>query len=199
MAVSMTHTISLMPLTQADHVRALTRLYRAVPTYRAERNLTGSPHAQAERDLAAAEATVDRTMLGILRLMDGAEGDERGSQAAELVGVIDFRRHWPEEGIVTVGLILIAEALRRQGIGRQAWALLEPWFAATARMQTARCSLEQFNHDGLRFMQSLGFALTGEAERIRRGDRVIRLLEMQKALAGRPDRGPNETARTTKP
>ncbi len=187
----MTRTISLVPLTQTDHVRALTRLYRTVPNYRAARNLTGSPYAQAERDLAAAEVTADRTMLGIVRLLDGVEGSERGTQTAELVGMVDFRRHWPEEGMVTVGLILVAEALRRQGIGREAWALLEPWLSGTAGIRTARCSVEQFNHGGLRFMQALGFALTGEAERIRSGSRVIRLLEMQKALAGSPDNGPH--------
>ena len=49
-------------------------------------------------------------------------------------------------------------------------------------MRMARCGVEQSNPVGLQFMQQLGFTLTGESDRIRRGERWVRLLYMEKGL-----------------
>ncbi len=174
----MSHLIRLLPLELESHTNALTRLYRASPGYRTLHNLTGNPYQQAQHDLTAVAATPGRAMLGIVRAADPADP----SNGAELVGLIDFRRDWPDAGVVYVGLILVADAWQRQGVASQAWGLLEPWLAEGAAMAVARCGVEQFNPGALRFMQHLGFQLTGEAARVRQGERLIRLLTMEKAL-----------------
>ena len=46
-------------------------------------------------------------------------------------------------------------------------------------MARARLSVEQFNHRGLKFWLSLGFVLTGESNRVRVGDKLVRLLYME--------------------
>ncbi|MCB0043821.1 MAG: GNAT family N-acetyltransferase [Caldilineaceae bacterium] len=174
----MAHLLSLMPLRADAHRNELTRLYRAVPAYRAQQGLSGNPYLLAEQDLRAAEAAADRALLGILRAVDA----QNPAAGAELVGIVDFRRHWPQEGVATLGALLVAEQWQRQGIGRQAWGLLEPWLADQADISRVVAGVEQFNPGGLRFLQALGFTLTGEAERVRLGDRLVRRIMMEKAI-----------------
>jgi L-amino acid N-acyltransferase YncA len=49
-------------------------------------------------------------------------------------------------------------------------------------MQTARLGVEQFNPAALKFFESLGFQLTGDSQRIRSGQRFVRVLYMEKDL-----------------
>ena len=79
-------------------------------------------------------------------------------------------------------MLLVAEPYQRQGIGRQAWQWLEPWLTTTAHMTKARLGVEQFNPSALKFFEQLGFALTGAADRIKTGDKFVRLLYMEKEL-----------------
>jgi RimJ/RimL family protein N-acetyltransferase len=167
--------VSLIPLNAADHAEALQQVYRATPAYWQMYHLASSPTGQAERDLEAAASTPGRTLMGIVRRMDAHDA----SGGVEMVGVVDFRMHWPDEGVVYVGMIMVAEPYQRQGIGSAAWRLLAPWLAQGAQMHSARAGVEQFNPNGLRFLQSLGFSVTGESSRIQSGKRLVRLLYME--------------------
>jgi RimJ/RimL family protein N-acetyltransferase len=138
-------------------------------------HLSGSPSGQAEYDLDQAAATPGRQIMGIVQRLDT---EQAGS--VELIGMIDFRQHWPGAHVVTIGMFMVAETLQRQGIGRQAWALLEPWLIQTAKMHKARAGIEQFNPNALRFFLSLGFQLTGQTNRHRVGDKFVRLLYLEK-------------------
>jgi RimJ/RimL family protein N-acetyltransferase len=144
-------------------------------------HLPGSPAGQAERDLEATAETPGRTMMGIALRVD--ESDPAGF---EMVGVVDFRMHWPDEDVVYLGMIMVAEAYQRQGIGRAAWRLLAPWLAQSAQMKTARAGVEQFNPGALKFLQSVGFQLTGDTSRVQSGKRWVRLLYMDYDLAQEP-------------
>lgn len=178
--------VSLLPLNAADHAEALQQVYRATPAYWQMYHLASSPTGQAERDLEAAASTPGRTLMGIVRRLesDGDTGDiEDASARVEMVGVVDFRMHWPDEDMVYVGMIMVAEPYQRQGIGSAAWRLLAPWLAQGAQMRSARAGVEQFNPNGLRFLQSLGFSVTGESSRIQSGKRLVRLLYMEYDLA----------------
>jgi RimJ/RimL family protein N-acetyltransferase len=167
--------ISLIPLSLEHHGQALTALYQATPNYWALYHVPGSPPGQAEHDLRLAAATPGRQIMGIVR-----QSITDQSAGAELIGMVDFRQHWPGAHVVTIGMFMVAEALQRQGIGRQAWALLEPWLIQTAKMHKARAGVEQFNPLALQFFLSLGFQLTGQTNRHRVGDKFVRLLYLEK-------------------
>ena len=167
--------ITLLPLDPALHDAALQAVYAATPGYWALYNLPGCPPDQAARDLAAVAAEAPgRAMLGILQPADPSQP----ATGVEMVGVLDFRRHWPAGGVAYIGMLMVAEPYQRRGIGRQAWQLLRPWLANAAQMVQVRLGVEQFNHTALKFWASLGFVLTGESDRVKVGDKFVRLLYM---------------------
>jgi RimJ/RimL family protein N-acetyltransferase len=124
-------------------------------------------------------ATPGRYLLGIVQRVDQANA----AAGAELIGVLDFRLHWPIEGAAYVGMLMVAGPFQRQGVATQAWSLLAPWLTATAKIDKARTGVEQFNHAGLKFWQQMGFHLTGESDRLRSGDALVRLLYLEQMLA----------------
>jgi GNAT superfamily N-acetyltransferase len=144
-------------------------------------HLASSPTGQAARDLEATAETPGRTMMGIVRRIDAPVEPE--IVGVEMVGVIDFRMHWPDPDVVYVGMIMVAEPYQRQGFGRAAWRVLAPWLAQSAKMSSARAGIEQFNPGGLQFLQQLGFGLTGGSSRVQSGKRWVRLLHLEYDLA----------------
>jgi RimJ/RimL family protein N-acetyltransferase len=173
-------TISLAPLSLEWHVDALQQVYLATPAYWAMYNLLTAPAGQADNDLRAAAETPGRTMMGIVCRVEAHEGASAG---VELIGLIDFRLHWPNEQVVSIGMVMVAEAYQRLGVATQAWQLLNPWLASQGQMQKARLTVEQFNPGALQFFQSLSFTVTGEANRMKVGDKFVRLLAMELPLA----------------
>ena len=174
----MSYTISLLPLSADLHTAALQEVYEATPSYWAMYHLLVPPADQAERDLAEAAVTPGRTMMGIVKPV------ERGNAAAgaELIGLVDFRLHWPADQTASLGMIMVAEAYQRQGLGTKAWYTLRPWLTNQAGMNTVRLTVEQFNHGALAFFQRQGFTLTGEANRVKVGAKFVRLLAMEQTL-----------------
>jgi len=171
--------ISLLPLTVEDHAAALQAVYMATPGYWQMYKQPSSPAGQAAADLRAVAATPGRAMLGIVRRIVADDA----SAGAQLIGMLDYRLHWPDDQVVYIGMLMVAEPYQRRGIGRQSWSLLEPWLANVAGMTSARLGVEQFNNKALQFFEALDFNLTGESNRLRVGDKLIRLLYMQKRLA----------------
>lgn len=170
--------ISLLPLDPELHTDALQEVYAHAPGYWEMYHLPGAPAGQAQRDLAAVQAEAGRSALGIL--LPNRPGDP--SAGAQLIGLLDFRMHWPEPGTVYVGLVLVAEPFQRQGAASAAWTLLEEWLTGQAGIVRARLTVEQFNPGALHFFQHVGFALTGESRRTKSGQRLMRLLVMEKEL-----------------
>jgi RimJ/RimL family protein N-acetyltransferase len=168
--------ISLLPLSLEHHVAALQEVYRATPGYWSLYNLPGPAPNQAEHDLRAATETPGRHILGMVRRV---QADDL-TAGAELIGLLDVRLHWPGQSVVSMGMIMVVETLQRQGIGSQAWQLVEPWLVHTAQMHKARLGVEQFNPQALKFFQQLGFTLTGQTDRHRVGEKFVRLLYMEK-------------------
>jgi RimJ/RimL family protein N-acetyltransferase len=163
-------------LTSEDHHDALQAVYQATPGYWAMYNWPGVPAGQAASDLQAVAETPGRYMLGIVRRLQAADP----TAGAELIGVVDFRLHWPASQTVYIGMVMVSAAWQRQGIGAKAWHLLEPWLAKQAQMHKARLAVEQFNHVGHPFFARLGFQLTGESNRLKVGEKFVRLLYMEK-------------------
>ena len=171
-------SVSLIPLDPNLHTEALQQVYALTPGYWEMYHLPGAPAGQAGRDLAAVQEEAGRTALGIL--LPNQPGDP--AAGAQLIGLLDFRMDWPEPGTVYVGMVMVAEPFQRQGAATAAWALLEEWLAGQAGVATARLTVEQFNSAALRFFQHLGFELTGEARRTKSGQRLVRLLVMEKEI-----------------
>jgi len=156
----------------------LQQVYALTPAYWAMHHLPGAPAGQAARDLAAVQTEAGRSALGIL--LPNEPGNP--SAGAQLIGLLDFRMHWPQPGTVYVGMVMVAEPFQRQGAASAAWRLLEEWLAGQAGVSLARLTVEQFNPGALRFFQRVGFALTGESRRTKSGKRLVRLLVMEKEL-----------------
>ncbi len=175
----MTFQITLMPLSTEHHEALLQEVYANTPGYWAMYSMLTAPNGQAARDLAEAKETLGRTMMGIVKPIAPGNPDAGG----EMIGLVDFRLHWPGEQIAYVGMVMVAEPLQRQGIGTQAWALLEPWLAGNAGIRKARVGVEQFNTGAMAFFHRLGFIMTGEANRVKVGDKMVRLLYMERELA----------------
>ena len=174
----MAHIVSLIPLDRALHMAPLQGVYAATPSYWAMYDLDGPPSNHADKELIAAAETPGRILLGIVRRLDPADPDA----GAEMIGFVDFRLDWPDSGVVYIGMIMVAEALQREGIATQTWSLLKPWLASQAGMQRARAGIEQFNVTTLKFWEAQGFTMTGESNRIRVGDKFIRQLYMEQNL-----------------
>lgn len=172
--------VSLIALDTENHVAALQRVYELTPSFWDLYGLLSAPEGQSERDLKAIDEESGRYAMGILLPNQPGNADA----GAQLVGLIDFRLHWPEPGVCYVGMVMVAEPFQRQGIGREAWLTLEPWLANEAKMRSVRLAVEQFNPDALKFFEAIGFALTGQSQRVRSGQRLVRLLYMEKPLQG---------------
>jgi RimJ/RimL family protein N-acetyltransferase len=170
--------VSLIPLEPDHHGSALQRVYESTPGYWEMYGLITAPEGQGQRDLKNIHEDNGRYGMGIL-LPNQPGSPEAGAQ---LVGVVDFRLHWPQQGIAYIGMFLVAEPFQRQGIGTAAWALLEPWLMAEARMKIVRLGVEQFNPAALKFFQSLQFQLTGDSQHVRTGKKLVRLLYMEREL-----------------
>ena len=174
----MPEMITLMPVDAALHTAALQAVYAATPGYWQLYHLPGPPADYAARELAATQATPGRALLAIVRPVERANP----AAGAEMIGVLDFRLDWPEAGVAYLALLMVAEPLQRQGIGAQAWSLLKPWLASAAGIHTARVGVEQFNVVALKFWEAQGFTLTGESDRVRVGEKFVRLLYMTAVL-----------------
>lgn len=176
-----THLISLLPLDAELHAAALQAVYAATPGYWAQYGLPAAPAGQAQSDLEAGNTTPGRYLLGIVQRVDAADA----AAGAELIGVLDFRLHWPAENTAYIGMLMVAEPYQRRGVGSEAWSLLAPWLATNAGISTARTGVEQFNLAALKFWQQVGFRLTGDSDRVRSGDAFVRLLYLERALGER--------------
>ena len=169
--------ISLSPLTRGLHAIALQEIYAKTPGYWQLYNLPTVPEGQADKDIIEAEKTPGRTTMGIVRRIDRMNP----KAGAELIGLVDFRMDWPTPGVAYLGMIMVAEPYQQQGIGRKAWRLLMQWLRKN-KIQKVRLGVEQFNPGALQFFQKLGFELTGDANRIKVGDKFVRLLYMEYGL-----------------
>ncbi|MEM7130326.1 MAG: GNAT family N-acetyltransferase [Chloroflexota bacterium] len=171
--------ITLIPLTKEAHAEALQGVYAQTASYWQMSELPSAPPDQAIKDMDEAQETLGRTMLGIVRRLERTNPSAGG----ELIGLVDFRLDWPDDQMAYLGMIMVAEPYQRQGIGRKAWRLLINWLRKEAKIQRVRLGVEQFNTDALKFFTHIGFELTGEANRIRSGQRFVRLLYMEIDIA----------------
>lgn len=159
--------LTLRPLSAAD-APTLQALYAAATDF--FRHAGGAlPQAAAELQQAAREE--GRFLLGIYL-------------SAEMIGLLDLRLAHPGPFDVSIGLILLAESHRRQGLGSWALRMLEAWLSRDTPTEAVIIAVPAQNHGGQGFFLANGYAFSGQSSRVVVGSTRMRLLEMRKSLAG---------------
>jgi RimJ/RimL family protein N-acetyltransferase len=137
---------------EALEVRHLQAALDGAPTY--SMRVSGAlPDPYLARDmftwLPEGAALSDKFIFGIYR------GDE-------LIGCADVIRAFPKPATVLVGLFLLSEPNQREGLGRQAFSLLEDIVREWGTCARIRLGVLRCNEEVLPFWRKLGFEATGE-------------------------------------
>ena len=160
--------LTLRSLTQAS-APALQSVYAASTEYFVQ--ATGSSPApdQAAFDLAEAADDDGRFLLGIY-LQD------------EIIGMLDMRLAEPEPFDVRLGLILLAEPTRGQGLGSWALRIVEEWLRQATPTEAVVLTVMAQDHAAQRFFLRHGYGYSGQSTRVLTSDTRSRLLFMRKSL-----------------
>lgn len=159
--------LTLRPLSAAD-APELQTAYAAAADYFL-RASSALPQAAAELQQAAGEE--GRFLLGIYL-------------SGEMIGLLDLRLAYPEPFDVSIGLILLAEGQRRQGLGTWALRILEAWLARDTPTEAVLVAVPAQDHAAQAFFLANGYTFTGQSTRVLVGSARPRLLEMRKNLVG---------------
>lgn len=125
---------------------------------------------QAEHDLNQAAREDGRFLLGIVLQED-------------IIGVIDLRLAIPGPYDVSIGLILLAEPQRRQGLGSWSLRILEEWLRRATPTEALLAGVPAHDYAAQAFFSHLGFHFTGQATRIVTGEHRTRQVVLRKDLA----------------
>jgi GNAT superfamily N-acetyltransferase len=158
----------LRPLSAADGP-ALQAVYQASADFFLDRGGAPPDPGQAGADLAAAAAEDGRFLLGI-------------TLRESMVGLLDLRLAYPEPFDVSIGLILLAEAHRRQGLGTWALRMLEAWLRRDTPTEAVIVAVPAQDRRAQGFFLANGYTFTGQSMRVVEASSRLRLLEMRKSL-----------------
>jgi RimJ/RimL family protein N-acetyltransferase len=127
--------------------------------------ITGSPPGPAEAQhtfsaLPEGRGHADKRVLGVY----AREGADEA-----LVGCADLIRGYPVPGTATVGLFLIVESRQRQGIGTQAFRLVEDSARDWGCCDRIRIGVVRANERVMPFWIRHGFCPTGQTRPWREG------------------------------
>jgi len=175
--VSASPSVSLRPF-GADDVIAVQAVYEATPGYFEMMTGAPAPAHEAQREFDNLARQPGRLWLGLF--VPDAAG------LPDLIGLLDLRLDFPEPQVVTLGLLLVCEARQRQGLGSQAYRLIEGWlrqqgFSAVELHVAAQAFGAQ------QFWRRLGFEFTGQQQRVAVGVKSLRMLALSKSLAPSAD------------
>jgi GNAT superfamily N-acetyltransferase len=160
--------LTLRPLSPVDGP-ALQAVYQASADFFLARGGAPPDPGQAEADLVAVAAEDGRFMLGI-------------TLHESLIGLLDLRLAYPGPFDVSIGLILLAELHRRQGLGTWVLRMLEAWLRRDTPTEAVVVAVPAQDRAAQSFFQANGYAFTGEAARVLAGNTRLRLLKMRKSL-----------------
>lgn len=160
--------LTLQPLSPVDGP-ALRAVYQAGADFFIDRVGAPPDPGQANADLAAAATEDGRFLLGI-------------TLHESMIGVMDLRLASPGPYDVSIGLILLAEGQRRQGLGTWALRMLEAWLRRDTPTEAVIVAAPAQDRAAQGFFLANGYAFTGESTRVLTGNTRMRLLEMRKSL-----------------
>lgn len=99
-------------------------------------------------------------------------------QQQRLVGCIEVIRHWPVRDAAYIGLLQVAEALHRGGIGMQVLQLARQNMRGWTEVRRLRLAVSANNAAALAFWRKAGFREIGQVDR--QSDFVAPLLVMER-------------------
>lgn len=161
--------LTLQPL-RPDDAPALQAVYQASADFLFSRGDVPPNPDQAAVDLAEGTAEEGRYLLGIT-LRDA------------MIGVIDLRLASPGPYDVQIGLILLVEVQRRQGLGTWALRMLETWLGRDTPTEAVVVAVPAQDRAAQGFFLANGYTFTGQSTRVLAGSARLRLLELRKSLA----------------
>ena len=134
---------------------ALQRVLEAAPAY--FQRVTGGPPGPAEAQstftaLPPEKTYDDKRVWGLYR-------------GETMIGCADVIRGYPVREKAVIGLLLLAEARQRRGVGRAFAALIEQAIAAWPEILRLRLGVVASNPGALAFWRTLGYRETGEVKR----------------------------------
>jgi RimJ/RimL family protein N-acetyltransferase len=160
--------LTLRPLSTLD-APALQAVYQASADFFLDRGGAPPDPGQASADMAAAVAEDGRFLLGI-------------TLHESMIGVTDLQLASPGPYDVSIGLILLAEPHRRQGLGTWALRILEAWLTRDTPTEAVVVVVPAPDHAAQAFFIANGYIFTGQSTRELVGSSRLRLLEMRKSL-----------------
>jgi uncharacterized protein len=171
----MTQDVVTIRLLQGEpaEMRDLQRVLEEAPTY--ANRITGVPPGRADAQstytvLPEGKSYDDKFVFGIYF-------------AAEMVGCADLIRGYPDFATALLGLLLVSEKRQRQGIGNNAYALIEQFIRDWRTCDRVRIGVVRTNEAVLTFWAHLGFEPTGEAKPYRYGSVVSETVVLEKRLS----------------
>jgi len=154
---------------KADEMAALQAVLEAAPTY--FHTATGLPPGPAE-----AQSTFTALPAGKIYDDKRVWGLYAGN---EMIGCADVIRGYPVHDKAVIGLLLLAEAWQRRGIGRAFALLVEQAIAVWPEIVTLRIGVVEQNVGAQAFWRKLGYVETGEVKHAEVRDVFV----MEKPLA----------------
>jgi len=170
-----TVTIRLLEGAPAE-MRELQRVLEEAPVY--AHRITGVPPGRADAQstytaLPDGKSYADKFVFAINR-------------ESEMVGCADLIRGYPDAATALLGLLLVSEMHRREGIGSRAYALLEQYIRDWRTCHRVRIGVVRSNAEVIAFWTRLGFEPTGEVKPYRHGPVASETVVFQKSLPGTP-------------
>ena len=171
----MEHSASRLPderfgATSTGLVRAATpddaplvyRLYRETPDYFRIISIPMPTLEEVERELEAAQSDPRRCTELVLDRSGRVDGLFDPASGEQVVGYLDYKLHYPEQGDVMVNLLLILGRLQNSGLGKQCVRDLEARLGCEA--QRVLASIYGQNSRAQHFWKSLGYSFAIDAQ-----------------------------------
>ena len=161
---------------EAHEMRELQRVLEEAPTY--AQRITGLPPGKADAQstysaLPDGKSYDDKFVFGVFR-------------GTDMVGCADLIRGYPRPATAMLGLVLVSERCRHQGIGRLAYGLLEQFVQDWDVCDRIRIGVVRTNEEVIPFWTRLGFAATGESRPYRYASVSSEIVVFEKSLPDAP-------------
>ena len=144
-----------------DDASLVHRLYEATPDYFRIISIPMPCLEETQRELEAAQSD-SRRYTELVLSQDECSGATDPLTGGKVVGYLDYKIHYPEEGDAMVNLLLISGCLQSRGYGRACISNLEK--RLQGRVRRVLASIYGQNPRAEQFWKSLGYSFAIDAK-----------------------------------